>query len=114
MVLSAKLFPELTAQPAWERGSGGAEDPFPWLSKLEASAGLIASELRAVCDAELPDGSYCLGSENRRAMAHYSGLTDTESSIYTPGFDDQPTNGYVHTVPAIYPLLPASGLPHHN
>ena len=25
-------------------------------------------------------------------------LTQAERSIYSPGFDDQPTNGYCHTV----------------
>ena len=151
IVQSAKHFPGLTAMPAWEPDDFDEGDqPFPWLSKLEACVPAIAAELRAVCDAELPPGSayelgpettcppptylptclpayrlppttyylpptaYCVlptafhqlprfDPENRRAMdrlgdAHLTQLTQTERSLYSPGFDDQPTNGYCHTV----------------
>ena len=94
VVLSAKTFPDLTATPAWDRGDG---DPFPWLRELEAYVPVIREELRAVRENQLPD-DYCLGPENVRAMERLAGLTDTERSIYVPGFDSRPTSGYCHLV----------------
>lgn len=98
VVLTAKHFPSLTAKPHWDRsGDVAAEDPFPWLRRLESYAPVIAKELREVCDRELPVG-YCLGPAHRRSMMRLPGLTETERSIFVPGFDDQQTNGYCHTV----------------
>ena len=71
--------------PAWEPDDFDEEDqPFPWLTKLEACVPSIAAELRAVCDAELPPG-YDLGPENRRAMERLgdAGLTQAERTLLT-------------------------------
>ena len=122
IVESAKHFPGLTAMPAWDPQDFDDDDqPFPWLGQLQAHVPAIAAELRAVCDAELPAG-YDLGLENRRAMERLSGLTETERSIYSPGFDDHPTNGYCHTVlmtndepqPVARPAPDPHPHPHHR
>jgi len=98
IVLANKYFPRLVALPAWDRVCEDEEDLlFPWLRALEEKAPIIAAELRSVCDADLRAG-YCLGEANRATMAGTPGLTDTERSIYVPGFDDRPSNGYCHAV----------------
>ena len=94
--LSAKHFPGLSAQPTWDRPA--EDDPFPWLSDLEAHAEAIGEELRAVCNADVPSPEYCHGEANRRLMERLPGLKAAERSLYEPGFDDRPLNGYVHTV----------------
>lgn len=98
-VQSNKYFPGLTAKPSWDRPLDVEEenDPFPWLRRLEAYVPAIAAELRAVRDAELPEG-YCLDDGNREFMQTLPGLTETERSIYVQAFDEQPENGYCQTV----------------
>ena len=94
IVQSAKHFPGLTAMPAWEPDDFDEGDqPFPWLSKLEACVPAIAAELRAVCDAELPPGSA------------YDRPRDNLPTTYLPTYPPTRLPAYP---PTAYYLLPST------
>lgn len=96
-VQTRRHYPRLSALPCWDR-LGGDDDIFPWLAKLEAQAPAIAAELRAVCDAPLPDGWRRTAGEATHSMADVPNLSEAEREIYVPGFDDRPASGYYHAV----------------